>query len=130
VVQVGDRLGFALESLAQKRIAGEVGRKDLHRNGALEPRVARSLDLSHAAGTERRFYLVRAKSGSGGERHLYRANHVPESGMAYNRGMRVEQDVQDKRSDGDPAYGTPSRACQAAPLSRYPSPGSTAPRTS
>src|SRR5262249_22082325 len=57
------------ETLAQQRIAGKVRGKNLDGDGALESRVARSVDLSHAAGTERSLDLVRAEFGSRREGH-------------------------------------------------------------
>ena len=69
VVERGDRAGFALEPLAELRVAGEVRRQDLDRDGAIETRVARLVDLAHPARAERRHDFVRTESRTGGERH-------------------------------------------------------------
>ena len=49
----GDRLRLALEAEAELRVAGEVRRQHLDRDGAVEARVARAVDLAHAARAER-----------------------------------------------------------------------------
>ena len=47
----------------------EVLRQHLDRDVALEPRVARAVDLAHAARAERRQDLVRAEALAGSEGH-------------------------------------------------------------
>jgi uncharacterized protein len=47
----------------------EVGRENLDGDDSLQPRVAGAIDLSHAAGAERREDLVRAQAGSGRKSH-------------------------------------------------------------
>ena len=61
----GDGLRFALEARAAIRIAGNAGRQDLDRDVAIEPRVARAVDLAHAAGADRGDHLIRPESGAG-----------------------------------------------------------------
>ena len=63
--QRGDGLRLALEPRAAIGIAGEDGGQDLDGDVALEPRVARPVDLAHAARADRRDDLVRAESGAG-----------------------------------------------------------------
>ena len=53
-LRLRDRLRLALEALAQLRIGGERARENLDRDGAVEARVARLVDLAHAAGAEQR----------------------------------------------------------------------------
>ena len=65
-----DRLGLALEPLAQLRVRREVRRQDLDGDRALEPRVPRLVNLPHPAGPDGRKDLVRTEFGSGGQRHM------------------------------------------------------------
>ena len=55
---------------AELRIGGERLGQDLDRDNAIETRVARFVDLAHAARAERRDDLVRAETGAGGKRHV------------------------------------------------------------
>ena len=66
-VELRDRARFAIEALAELRIGRERVRQDLDRDRAIEPRVARPVDLAHAAGAEGRDDLVRAEARAGGE---------------------------------------------------------------
>ena len=54
---------------SESRVVGEVLRQHLDRDVALEARVARAVDLAHAAGAERRQDLVRAEAVAGREAH-------------------------------------------------------------
>ena len=67
MVELRDRPRLALEALANCASAANAG-QDLDRDGAIEPRVARLVDLAHAAGAERRQDLVGAETGAGIER--------------------------------------------------------------
>src|SRR5262249_475784 len=69
VRELRDRLGFALEPLADLLAGTELGGEDLDRDVAVEPGVASLVDLAHAAGGERGNDLVGPEPGSGGERH-------------------------------------------------------------
>ena len=51
------------------RIAGVLGRQDLQRDVAPEPRVVREVHLAHAARAEQRLDLVRSDTGSWLEGH-------------------------------------------------------------
>ena len=66
----GDRLRLALEARAA-RSASRARRcgQHLDRDVAAEPRVARPVDLAHAAGAERRHDLVGAEPVAGREAH-------------------------------------------------------------
>ena len=46
VIKPRDRASFTVEALAELRIAGEALGQDLDRDGAIEPRVARLVDLA------------------------------------------------------------------------------------
>src|SRR5262249_2467739 len=61
--------GFAIEAPAELRTRRERFRKDLDRHAAIEPRVARAVDLTHAACTDGGNDLVWAEPRSGRERH-------------------------------------------------------------
>ena len=68
MIERGDRFGLALEPF---ECLGRDGarRKDFDRDLPIETRVAGAIDLAHAARAERGEDLVRAKPGSGVERH-------------------------------------------------------------
>jgi len=71
-VRVGQRRdgpGFALEALTELGIGCERFGQDLDGDGAIQPRVARPIDLSHSAGANGRLDLVRAEAGAGGQGH-------------------------------------------------------------
>ena len=67
--QRGDRLGLALEARERGRIGGQVRRQDLDRDLAIERRVARAVDLAHAARAERGDDLVLSERCAAGEAH-------------------------------------------------------------
>jgi len=69
MVQAGDGLGFALKPLFANRIRGELRWENFDRDGALQPRVAGAVHLSHPACAERRGDFIRAKLCTWGERH-------------------------------------------------------------
>src|SRR5437899_2661517 len=56
--EAGDGLRLAFESEPQLRVFRKRGGEHLHRDGAIEPRVARTVDLAHAAGADGRDDLV------------------------------------------------------------------------
>ena len=69
-LRLRDRPRLALEALrALRASAARCGGQHLDRDGALEPRVARLVDLAHPARAERREDLVGAEPGPGGEGH-------------------------------------------------------------
>ena len=70
MIQRRDRLRFALKAATRVGIGRDVGRKDLDRHGAIEPRVARLVDLPHPARPDRRDDLVRPQAGTGGDGHF------------------------------------------------------------
>ena len=65
----GDGLGLALESGERFGVAGELVGQDLDRDVALQPRVARPVDLAHPARAERGEDLVGAEAGTGRQGH-------------------------------------------------------------
>ena len=74
MVQRGDGLRLALEPLLHLGIVGEVGREDLDRDRAVQPRVGRLVDLAHAAGAERDPDFIRPELRTCLEGHR-RADH-------------------------------------------------------
>jgi hypothetical protein len=62
VVQCGDRARLAREAFR------ELGRRDLDGDVAIESRVARAIDLAHAAFTDGGKDLVRTEAGTGAQR--------------------------------------------------------------
>ena len=69
MIELRDRARFAVEPLAELRVGGEALGQDLDRDGAIEARVARLVDLAHAARADRRRDFVRAEASAGGQRH-------------------------------------------------------------
>ena len=65
MVQRRERLRFALEPREAIGIAGERVRQDLDRDVAIQLRVARAVDLAHAAFADRRDDFVDAEAGAG-----------------------------------------------------------------
>ena len=65
--ELRDRARLAVEALAELRIGGERLGQNLDRDGPVEARVARAIDLAHAARAEGGQDLVGAEAGAGGE---------------------------------------------------------------
>ena len=63
------QLGLALEARRAVRVSSERVRQRFDGDLALQSRVARTKDLAHATSTKRGEDFVRAKSGTGDERH-------------------------------------------------------------
>ena len=51
MIELGNRASLAIEALTELRIRRKHSRQDLDGDGAIEPRVARLIHLSHATGT-------------------------------------------------------------------------------
>src|SRR5687767_9669927 len=64
MVERGERLGFLLEALNAIRILRELAGEGLDGDRALEPRIARTIHLTHAATADQRADLVRPKHRS------------------------------------------------------------------
>jgi hypothetical protein len=58
MIQGGDGARLALEALAGRGIAADMRGEDLDRNHSIESRVARAIDLPHAAGPKGRYDFV------------------------------------------------------------------------
>src|SRR6266566_393067 len=69
MIQRGNRAGFALETLLRFRIGREVLRQYFDRDGALQSRIAGTVNLTHPSRTQRRLYLVGSEFGTRGEGH-------------------------------------------------------------
>ena len=69
MIELRDRAGLAVEALAELRIGGERVRENLDRDRAIEARVARLVDLAHAAGAEGGEDFVRAEASAGLQCH-------------------------------------------------------------
>ena len=65
----GHGAGFALEAIADHGIGGDTAQDDLDRDIAPKAGVPSAIDLSHAAGAQRRHNLIRAEARAGSERH-------------------------------------------------------------
>jgi hypothetical protein len=65
MVQRGDGLRLALEALANLLVAGQHRGNQLDGDIAIQARIARAMDLPHAAGAERAEDLVGSESCSG-----------------------------------------------------------------
>ena len=62
MVERGHRACFALEALARLRPAEERGVEHFDRDRAIEPGIARFVDLAHAAGADARGHFVGAEA--------------------------------------------------------------------
>jgi hypothetical protein len=69
MVQGREDLRFALEAGQSIGVVRERRGKDLQRDVAREPRVARSPDLAHSARSEGGLDFVRAQACAGGKGH-------------------------------------------------------------
>jgi hypothetical protein len=69
MIQRRNRARFVHESPQAIGVGGKWLWKDLDRDVAAEARIARAIDLAHAASAKRRQNLVRAETGAGQERH-------------------------------------------------------------
>jgi hypothetical protein len=69
MVQRGDRPRFTLKPLACEIGTGEPGRQHLDGDLTVESCVARTVNLTHAAGADGRDDLVRAEAGVRGQGH-------------------------------------------------------------
>ncbi len=58
MIQAGDGFGFALEALAERRIVGEMRRKNLYGYTAVQARIPRPIYFAHPSCTNRRQDLV------------------------------------------------------------------------
>src|SRR6516165_11937853 len=61
MIELRDRAGLAVESLAELRIGSQRGGEHFDRNDPIETGVARAVDLTHAASTKRCDDFVRAE---------------------------------------------------------------------
>ena len=69
MTQTRDGARLTLEPLAKLGTGGEMGGEHLDGDLAVQARVAGAVNLTHAAGTERGDYLVRAEPTSGCQGH-------------------------------------------------------------
>jgi hypothetical protein len=67
--ELGDRARLALEACERLGVVGQLGGEDLDRDVAIEFRVARLVDLAHAAGPERGEDFVRAEARAVRQNH-------------------------------------------------------------
>ena len=65
-----NRLRFGLKSRERRRIGRHCLRHDFDRDVAIQPRVARAIDLAHAPGAERSDDLVGAEACADRKRHV------------------------------------------------------------
>jgi hypothetical protein len=63
--ELRDRARFPVEALAELWVAREARRQNLDRDGSIEPRVARFVDLTHAARADKGDDFVRTEPGAG-----------------------------------------------------------------
>jgi hypothetical protein len=70
MIELRDGVGFPFEPIAEFSVSGERCRQDLDRDEAIEPRVARLVDLAHTALAEERHDFVGAEAGAGSEGHV------------------------------------------------------------
>ena len=71
MIERSEDLGFTLEAREAVGIEREFGGQDLQRDVAIEPGVARSIDLAHAAHAKQAGDFVSAETSAGGQRHAH-----------------------------------------------------------
>src|SRR5713226_4785861 len=76
VIQRRERFRFTLKAGDPLGVRDERVRQDLDRHVAIQLRVARFIDLAHAAGPKGREDLVWAESGTGGESHALAVDYT------------------------------------------------------
>jgi transcription elongation factor GreB len=69
VIECGNGLCFAIESLTEGTIGCQVRRQNLDGDGPRESRVLRPVHFTHPAGAKQGVHLVRAKTGSVSQSH-------------------------------------------------------------
>src|SRR5215470_1980371 len=72
MIEVGNGFGFALETLFANGVRTELRGENLDGDAAIQTRIFGAINLSHPARTERDTDLVRTKSCTWRERHLWR----------------------------------------------------------
>jgi dienelactone hydrolase len=77
MIECGHQACFALEARQAVGILRNVFGQDLDRHLATQPGIARAVDLSHSAGTERGDDDVISESGSRGQGHRRTVSHAP-----------------------------------------------------
>ena len=70
MVQRGERLRFAREAGEAFRDQRKELGQDLDRDVAIELRIARAIDLAHAAPTELADHFISAQAGARSQRHM------------------------------------------------------------
>src|SRR5436190_256762 len=83
--QAANRLRFTVEAGAERGVSRERRRQDLDGDGPPETRIDRFVDLTHAAGTERRDDFIGTQPGAGDQGHVRRLNYMvpPHAATAY-----------------------------------------------
>jgi hypothetical protein len=69
MIQRGEQVGFTAEAGESFGVLRDLGRQQLDRDAAAQPRVAGALYLAHAARTQRAENLVRPEPRAGAQRH-------------------------------------------------------------
>ena len=124
VVERGDGFGLAGEARAELGVGRQLRRENLHRDRAVQARVARPIHLAHAPGADERNHFIRAEPCAGLERHVWRIlscgrtgenRYSSGSGASLRRLMQPHQPLR-KRTDAriSCAHG---RGLQARPVS-------------
>ena len=67
VIEARSEPGLALETGEPLGVAAELGRQHLQRDGPIEPRIARAIDLAHAAASEDAGNLIHADTCARGQ---------------------------------------------------------------
>jgi hypothetical protein len=70
MAELRDGFGFALEPLAKRRVGRHVRRQHFDRDGAVQPRVARAIDLSHSPGANQPDDFIGAEARARLQRHV------------------------------------------------------------
>ena len=82
MIERAGRSGFLLEPPQPVQIAAEVGRQDLDRNLAAQPRVFRPVHFTHAARTNAGHDFIRAELRARGKGHPFAQLYPPQQLVA------------------------------------------------
>ena len=94
VIQLGEKLRFALESGQTVLVSRELVGKHFDGDVAIEPRVPSAVDLVHAPGTDRLNHFVLRQSIAGIEGHVSCKGNAMQQRFQSRRELLVEAEAE------------------------------------
>src|SRR5689334_4384618 len=71
MIQAGNRLRFAFETLLANRVGRELYRQNLDCDGTIEPRISRAIHFAHPARSQRSHHLIRSEFAARCQTHFF-----------------------------------------------------------